>query len=149
MKNPTFVRLCRARDRLRESEEAAMSVRAVAREAGLSPYHFIRLFERLFGETPHQYRINARLDRARALLASSDWSVTEICMELGCSSMGSFSDLFARRVGVPPSVYRRQMRSMMAVPGAASTVLSPGCLSLMAAALATFEKHRPPLRVRL
>ena len=77
-------------------------------DAAVSPFHFIRQFQALFGETPHQYRIRARLERAKDLLESSDYSVTDVCMEVGFSSLGSFSDLFARRVGMAPSVYRRQ-----------------------------------------
>ena len=61
-------------------------------------------------------------------------------MELGFSSLGSFSDMFARRVGLPPSNYRRRVRSTMTVPGVLPGELTPGCLSLMAAAFAIFEK---------
>lgn len=136
-------RLCRARDRLREDREYPISIRDVAGEAGMSPFHFIRRFHAVFGATPHQYRIEARLDRAKALLARRDVSVTDVCMEVGGTSLGSFSDLFARRVGASPSVYRRQVRSIMAVPGIAPDPLTPGCLSLMGAAFAISEKHRP------
>ena len=119
-----FVRLCRARDLLRETHDARVSIRDAAREAAMSPFHFIRRFHAMFGETPHQVRIQARLDRAKSLLALSDYSVTDVCLDVGFSSLGSFSDLFARRVGAAPSVYRRQVRSIMLVPGrlpAAST----------------------------
>src|SRR6185503_13036701 len=115
---PIFLsRLCRARDRLREMDGEPLTIDAVAREAAVSPFHFIRQFQALFGETPHQYRIRARLERAKELLASSDYSVTDVCMEVGFSSLGSFSDLFARRVGMPPSVYRRDRRTRIFVPG--------------------------------
>jgi AraC-like DNA-binding protein len=136
-----FGRLCRARDRLREIDERTMSIDAIAREAGLSPFEFIRKFRATFGATPHQYRIQARLDRARDLLALSDYSVTDVCMEVGFASLGSFSDLFARRVGMPPSSYRRAIRSTMAVPRVMPPERIPGCLSLMAAAFAISEKQ--------
>jgi AraC-like DNA-binding protein len=136
-----FVRLCRARDMLRELHDAPVSIRAVAREAAMSPFHFIRQFEAMFGETPHQFRIQARLDRARELLALSDYSVTDVCMEVGFSSLGSFSALFARRVGAAPSEYRRQVRSVMAVPGVLPPEMFRGCLTLMGAAFAIFEKQ--------
>jgi AraC-like DNA-binding protein len=136
-------RLCRARDRLRESPETPVPIAEIAREAGLSRFHFIRLFESVFGVTPHQYRIGARVDRAKELLASGDCSVTDVCMEVGFSSLGSFSDLFARRVGVPPSTYRRQIRSSVWLGGAHAITRTSGCLSLMAAAFALFEKHSP------
>jgi AraC-like DNA-binding protein len=118
-----FRRLCRAKDRLSVDVEAAVT--AVAREAGLSPYHFIRLFAAVFGTTPHQLRTRERLERAKRLLLR-DHSVTEVCMEIGFSSLGSFSELFHRRVGVPPSAYRRRL---VAVPRALISL--PGCFGLM------------------
>jgi AraC-like DNA-binding protein len=139
-----FVHLCRARDMLREIHDRPFSIREVAREAAMSPFHFIRRFESVFGATPHQFRIQSRLERAKHLLALSDYSVTDVCMEVGFSSLGSFSALFARRFGTPPSAYRRQVRSLLAVPGELPKVLAPGCLSLMAAAFAILEKQRSP-----
>ena len=137
-----LVRLCRARDLLRDTHDRTLTIEEVARDATLSPFHFIRLFRTVFGETPHQFRIQARVDRAKQLLALSDYSVTDVCMEVGFTSLGSFSDLFARRVGVAPSVYRRQIRSIMAVPGALPKAVTPGCLTLMGAAFAIFEKQQ-------
>ena len=113
-----FARLFRARDALREMADPPLSIRSVARDAGMSPFHFIRRFQAMFGETPHQVRIRSRLDCAKQLLALSDRSVTDVCLDVGFTSLGSFSDLFARRVGLPPSAYRRQVRSMMQAPGA-------------------------------
>jgi transcriptional regulator GlxA family with amidase domain len=104
-------RLCRARELL---EVDGFEIPHVARDCGISSFHFIRLFAATFGVTPHQYRIGARLDRAKALLASGERSVTEACVEVGFTSLGSFSTLFARRVGVSPSAYRR--RVMVQVP---------------------------------
>jgi AraC-like DNA-binding protein len=110
-----------------------ISIRDAARTARISPYHFIRQFEALFGETPHQYRIRARIDRAKRLLASGDYSVTETCMEAGFSSLGSFSDLFMRRVGVAPTAYRKRVFAIPYDP-------FPGCLNLMALAFRNFEE---------
>src|SRR5262245_51388985 len=107
----------------------------------MSPFHFIRQFQAMFGDTPHQFRINARMDRAKDLLALSDYSVTDVCMEIGLTSLGSFSDLFTRRVGVAPSEYRRHVRTLMLVPRALPAVLIPGCLTLMGQAFAVFEKQ--------
>ena len=136
-----FTHLCRARDLLREVHDQPVSIRYVAREAAMSPFHFIRQFTAVFGETPHQFRTRARVDRARKLLALSDYSVTDVCMEIGFSSLGSFSALFAERFGEPPSRYRRRLRSVMSAPGIFPPQLQPGCLSLMAAAFAILEKH--------
>jgi AraC-like DNA-binding protein len=126
-----FRGLCRARDLLAEIREHSLSIRDVAREAHMSPFHFIRQFEALFGITPHQFRIRSRLDQAKHLLALDQTSVSDICMEVGMSSVGSFSDLFARRFGAPPSAYRRHARTMVQVPGTLPPELFPGCLSLM------------------
>lgn len=127
-----LIRLARARDMLREVHGRRVSIDEAAKEAALSPYHFIRRFKAVFGQTPHQALIDARLERARYLLIVGDLSVTQICVEVGFSSLGTFSDLFSRRVGVSPSAYRQQIRSMTQVTGTIPRHLIPGCLSLMA-----------------
>jgi AraC-like DNA-binding protein len=121
---PTFRRLVRARDLLASSACDGPSVRQVAARVGLSPFHFIRMFAALFGDTPHQFRTRARLERAKQLLAAGA-TVTGACVELGFTSLGSFSDLFRRRVGEPPSVYRRAAAAPARAP------LVPGCLGLI------------------
>lgn|SRR5262249_53937682 len=128
----TFARLCRARELLCETDGDGQVVRDIARALRLSPYHFIRQFHAVFGATPHQVRIEARLDRAKRLLALGERSVTDVCMDVGFSSVGSFSSLFARRVGTTPSAYRRSVRALVQVPGTLPATLVPGCLSLMA-----------------
>jgi AraC-like DNA-binding protein len=122
----TMRRLCRARALL---EDEALSIAAIARTVGLSQFHLIRAFDAAFGATPHQYRIVTRIDRAKRLLALGEHSVTQTCVEVGFASLGSFSDLFARRVGMPPSAWRRRW---VQVPGAMPPALVPGCLALMA-----------------
>lgn len=145
----TFRNLCRARELLAGSGEENLSVKHIAREVAISPYHFIRQFEAVFGVTPHQFRIRSRLDRAQLLLAVGEHSVTEICMEVGFSSLGSFSELFTRRFGLPPSAYKRRARAMVQVPGNFPQELFPGCLSLMgslpAYAFRNFQEARPSL----
>ena len=136
-----FARLCRAREMLRDVQDRPVTLDEVAREAAMSPFHFIRQFRAVFGDTPHQFRIQARLDRAKYLLAMEHDSVTNVCMEVGFSSLGSFSDLFERRVGLRPTAYRERARSFVSVPGTWSPELFPGCLTLMARAFATFEKR--------
>jgi len=131
LRNDVFRRLCLARDLLEEVPEEPVSIEEIAREVGISPFHFIRQFEAVFGLTPHQFRIQSRLDRARRLLATGQHSVTDVCMEVGFSSLGSFSDLFTRRVGATPSAYQRRLRAMVQVPGTLPRALIPGCFSLM------------------
>lgn len=131
MISPTLlVRLCRARDLLQDSR-GKVRVEQAAREAALSPYHFIRLFKATFGQTPHQALIDARLDRAKQLLVAADLSVTQVCLEVGFASLGSFSSLFARRVGASPAAYRRRVQAFVEVPGRLPPALIPGCYSLM------------------
>jgi AraC-like DNA-binding protein len=124
LRHDGFRRLCHARERLAQLDGPQPTIKALAREVGISPYHFIRQFEALFGVTPHQYRIQVRLDCAKQLLATQRRSVTAVCMDVGFSSLGSFSTLFARRFGETPSRYRRRVKA---------ADLVPGCLSLMTA----------------
>ena len=123
LRHEGFRRLCRARELLRDVTEESLSTADIARDVGISPFHFIRQFKALFGVTPHQFRIHARVDLAKQLLAEGERSVTDVCMEVGFSSLGSFSALFRRRVGESPAAYQRRVH-----PGA----LTPGCLTLMA-----------------
>ena len=123
-------RLCIARDLLAASE-TPLSIAQIARTVGISPFHFIRQFEVVFGTTPHKFRIAQRLDRAARLLALDAGSVTDVCLEVGFSSLGSFSTLFARRVGMPPSRYRARARRLVQVPALSRFDPTAGCLSLM------------------
>jgi len=118
-------RLCRARQRLEETDSFAWPLERVADEAGLSRYQFIRRFADLFGETPHQYRQRHRLRLAWEMLLIGDQSVTEICFAVGFSSLGSFSSLFKRYYGRTPKEFRKRSSSED------SLRYQPGCISLM------------------
>lgn len=83
-----------------------LDVPALAREALMSPGHFSRSFRAAFGETPYAYLMTRRIERAKALLRRGDMSVTDVCMAVGCSSLGSFSTRFTALVGESPSSYR-------------------------------------------
>ena len=133
LRHEGFRRLCRARDLLRETSDPSPTIEQLAREVRISPFHFIRQFEAVFGVTPHQFRIGARIELAKALLARGEHSVTDVCMEVGFSSLGSFSTLFAQRVGETPSAYRRRVRPLVQVTCGGVSHLAPGCLSLMGA----------------
>ncbi len=125
-------RLCSARDLLRDWEDHPLSIAAVARASGLSRFHFIRLFKAIFGETPHQYRSRAQIEKAKHLLILTDMSITDVCMVVGFSSLGSFGVLFSRRVGMAPSEFQRRYRSPSLLERQLPASLIPGCLSLMA-----------------
>ena len=121
-----------ARDLLRDWEDEPIFVSAVARASGLTPFHFIRLFKAIFGETPHQYRSRQQIKKAKHLLILTDLSITDVCMAVGFSSLGSFSALFSRRVGMSPSEFQRRYQPTSLPARQLPTSLIPGCLSLMA-----------------
>lgn len=106
MTNEDLVRLRRARDLMDRSYREPLDVTALAREALMSPGHFSRSFRAAYGETPYSYLMTRRIERAKALLRRGDLSVTEVCFEVGCTSLGSFSSRFTEIVGESPSAYR-------------------------------------------
>jgi AraC-like DNA-binding protein len=127
----SFIRLCRARDLLRDCLAEPVALADAAAEAELSAWHFLRLFRHAFGETPHQFLTRLRIERAKDLLTVSGRSVTDICFDVGFSSLGSFSTLFARHVGASPIAYRRLMRTMVVAPGFHPWGVVPCCFAFM------------------
>jgi AraC-like DNA-binding protein len=99
-------RLRRARDRMDREYAQPLDVPALARTALMSTAHFSRRFRDAYGETPYAYLMTRRIERAKALLRLGDMSVTEVCFEVGCTSLGSFSARFTKLVGQTPSAYR-------------------------------------------
>ena len=100
--------LRRVRDRIDREYAQPLDVEALARDAHMSAGHFSRQFKLAYGESPYGYLMTRRIERAMALLRRGDLSVTDVCFEVGCSSLGTFSTRFTELVGVPPSVYRRE-----------------------------------------
>jgi AraC-like DNA-binding protein len=98
--------LLRAKDVVDARFREPLDVPALARAAYLSPAHFSREFRRAFGETPHQYLLTRRLERAAAMLRNTDRSVADICLTVGLRSVGSFTTSFRRVYGVSPTAYR-------------------------------------------
>ena len=109
-----LARLRRVRDRMDREYAQPLDVEALARDAHMSAGHFSRQFRLAYGESPYSYLMTRRIERAMALLRRGDLSVTEVCFEVGCSSLGTFSTRFAELVGVPPSTYRREKASATA-----------------------------------
>ncbi|MDQ3461078.1 MAG: AraC family transcriptional regulator [Deinococcota bacterium] len=101
-----YRRLWRARDFIEASFTTPIDLAAIAAAAALSPHHLLRLFKKVYGETPHRYVQRRRLEHARLLLLNSDRSVTDVCFDVGFESLGSFSTLFKTRLGVSPALYR-------------------------------------------
>jgi AraC-like DNA-binding protein len=100
-------RVNRARDYLHAHLKSPVSLAETARVACLSPFHLLRVFRCVFGETPHQYLNRCRIERAKFLLEKTQIPVTAICLEAGFSSLGSFSSLFRRTCGVSPRQWRQ------------------------------------------
>ena len=103
-----LARLRRVRDRIDREYAQPLDVEALARGAHMSAGHLSRQFRLAYGESPYSYLMTRRIERAMALLRRGDLSVTEVCFEVGCSSLGTFSTRFTELVGMPPSTYREQ-----------------------------------------
>lgn len=119
---PPARHLLRAKDLADARYAEALEVDDMARAAGLSRAHFSREFARAFGETPHAYLLTRRLERAAALLRTTDRSVTEICLSVGLQSLGSFTTSFTRTYGMSPRAYRA------AAPPASLQARVPACI---------------------
>lgn len=119
---PDSRHLLRARDLADRHYARQVTVADMAHEAGLSRAHFIERFGRAFGESPHQYLLTRRLERAASLLRLTDWSVARVCVSVGLSSVGSFTTSFRRMYGRTPAAYRA------AYPPAAAQARVPLCL---------------------
>ena len=112
--------LRRARDLIDREYAAPLDVPALAAAALMSPSHFSRQFRAAYGETPYSYLMTRRIERAKTLLRRGDLSVTDVCMAVGCTSLGSFSARFTELVGESPTAYRAHDH------GAAAAV--PSCI---------------------
>jgi AraC-like DNA-binding protein len=127
----TYRSLTQAREFMRHAYRRPVYLPDVAARANLSPYHFLRVYKRAYGETPHEFLTRLRIERAKTLLARGSHNVTEACFEVGFSSLGSFSNLFAYRVGLSPSEYRRYARSRISVPFTLRSLFVPSCFLTM------------------
>jgi AraC-like DNA-binding protein len=120
---PPARHLLRAKDLADARYFEPLGVEQMANAAGLSRAHFSREFRVAFGESPHAYLLTRRLERAAALLRTTDNSVTEICLSVGLQSVGSFTTSFKRMFGVSPTAYRARF------PPAAAYALIPSCVA--------------------
>ena len=121
MDREEIVRLRRVRDLHDRDYAEPLDLRRLAGEAHMSVGHFQRQFKEAFGETPYSWLMTRRVERAMSLLRAGDRSVTEVCMLVGCTSLGSFSTRFTELVGVSPSAYKSAEHTQL--------VDVPGCIS--------------------
>lgn len=118
-------RLRRARSRMDREFARPLDVAALARTALMSTAHFSRRFRDTYGETPYAYLMTRRIERAAALLRGGEVSVTDACMQVGCTSLGSFSASFTKLMGETPSAYRaRDHEALDGMPGCLAMVLT-------------------------
>jgi AraC-like DNA-binding protein len=122
--------LRRARDLMDREYARPLDVPALAQAALMSPAHFSRQFRAAYGETPYSYLMTRRIERAKALLRRGDLTVTEVCLAVGCTSLGSFSSRFSELVGASPNAYRARDH------GAGAAV--PACVA---------KTHTRPIRI--
>ena len=120
-----LARLRRARDLMDREYASPLDVASLARTALMSTAHFSRQFRAAYGETPYAYLMTRRIERAKLLLRRRDMSVTDVCMAVGCTSLGSFSARFTELVGMTPSAYRYSDHSaLVQVPGCVAKQLT-------------------------
>ena len=129
--------MLRARDKMDRSYDTPLNVAALARIALTSEAHFIRTFRETFGETPHRYLQRRRLERARALLRETERPVTQVCLDVGFSSLGSFSQTFGDVIGMSPTAYRAGWRT-----GAGTAGYVPTCVVMSWSRPRTEAQHR-------
>jgi AraC-like DNA-binding protein len=137
---PPARHLLRAKDLADARYAEPLGVEAMAAAAGLSRAHFSREFRRAFGESPHSYLLTRRLERAAALLRNTDRSVAEVCLDVGLTSVGSFTTSFKRNFGKTPTEYRASF------PPASAWAVVPGCVVRNNARprKRTFREDSPP-----
>ena len=121
-----YHRLLIARDLLRERYSEPLLLRDLAAAAGFSEFHFLRAYRTAFGETPHQHFTRLRLEHAKRALAHGA-PVTEVCFDVGYSSLGTFSWRFARATGKSPRAWQREVRALVSVPEDLPRLYVPGC----------------------
>jgi AraC-like DNA-binding protein len=121
----TLAYLRRARDLIDREYGSPLTVAEIARAAYMSPAHFSRQFRIAYGETPYSYLMTRRIERAKSLLQRGELSVTDVCMTVGCTSLGSFSARFTELVGETPTTYRRRdHQALAAIPSCVAKELS-------------------------
>jgi transcriptional regulator GlxA family with amidase domain len=139
----TWRRLCRARRFMDQYFAQPLTLSQIAHQACFSSFHFLRLFRQVFNKTPHQYLVEKRLQRAKELLDASLLNVTDVCFEVGFASLGSFSSLFRKSLGVSPVHYRARLAQPCAVPPQAQAIAIPACFLMRFGVIPTAAAPAP------
>ena len=133
-----LARLRRVRDRIDREYAKPLDVEALAQGAHMSAGHLSREFKEAFGESPYSYLMTRRIERAMALLRCGDMSVTDVCFEVGCQSLGTFGTRFTELVGMPPGAYKREQ--------AQATAGMPSCVAKQVTKPVRNREARPSAR---
>lgn len=120
-------RLNASRDYIADHYRAPLSLAEIAKCSSMSPYHFLREFKQTYGETPNEFLIRLRVEQAKKMLITENFSVSDICEKVGYSSLGSFSSLFLKQVGMAPTLYRRKLWALSAEPFRFPLQVIPAC----------------------
>ncbi len=111
-KNHKLQKLNVARDYMANNYIDSLCLSAIAKHSNMSPYYFLRQFKSVYGETPNEFLIRLRIEKAKKMLITENLSVSEVCERSGYVSLGSFSSLFLKHVGMAPTLYRRRLWAM-------------------------------------
>lgn len=120
-------RLNAAREHIADSFHAQLNLSELAQCSYMSPYHFLRVFKDTYGETPHEFLIRLRVEQAKKMLITENYSVSEVCEKVGYTSLGSFSSLFLKQVGMAPTSYRHKLWALSAEPYRFPLQVIPAC----------------------
>jgi len=120
-------RLSSGRDYIADNYLETFNLIDAAHNSFMSPFHFSRVFKENYGETPNEYLIRLRIEKAKQMLITENYSVSEICERVGYTSLGSFSSLFLKHVGMPPTSYRRTLWKLSSEPFRYPSQVIPAC----------------------
>lgn len=122
-----YKRLYRSKEFIDDCYNKPIDLNTIAGQANFSPYHFLRLFKKIYETTPHKYLTQKRVEKAKELLKKNDMSITEICFDIGFESPGSFSTLFFKYTGTSPTEFKREYERRMYISVRFPEKLIPSC----------------------